>query len=109
MPRGKRARCSSTPSGSRGKAQLINTELQRIAGITVDIISATGAQLVPRYQQEAKAGQPSADIMEGSPTTLTALRTDGSFLSLKDQPLPVLPSRQVSGLLRRRSLAMPWT
>ncbi|HEX3244698.1 MAG TPA: extracellular solute-binding protein, partial [Chloroflexota bacterium] len=69
---------------------LINTELQRVAGITVDFISATGAQLVPRYQQEVKAGQPSADIMEGSPTTLTALRTDGSFLPLKDQPLPVL-------------------
>ncbi len=69
---------------------LINTELQRIAGITVDIISATGAQLVPRYQQESKAGQPSADLMEGSPTTLTALRTEGAFLPLRDKPLPVL-------------------
>jgi iron(III) transport system substrate-binding protein len=69
---------------------LINTELQQRYGITVDIISATGAQLVPRYQQETKAGQPSADVMEGSPTTLTALRTDGSFLSLKGQPMPVL-------------------
>jgi iron(III) transport system substrate-binding protein len=72
------------------ESTLINTELQRLAGITVDIISATGAQLVPRYQQETKAGQPSADVMEGSPTTLTALRTEGSFQPLRDQPLPVL-------------------
>jgi iron(III) transport system substrate-binding protein len=69
---------------------LINTEIQQRYGITVDIISATGAQLVPRYQQEVKAGQPSADFMEGSPTTLTALRAEETFVPLKDKPLPVL-------------------
>jgi iron(III) transport system substrate-binding protein len=69
---------------------LINTEMQQRFGINVDIISATGAQLVPRYQQEVKAGQPSADFMEGSPTTLTALRSEETFVPLKDKPLPVL-------------------
>jgi iron(III) transport system substrate-binding protein len=72
------------------ESTLINTEMQQRFGITVDIISATGAQLVPRYQQEVKAGQPSADFMEGSPTTLTALRAESAFMSLRDQPLPVL-------------------
>lgn len=69
---------------------LINDEFSRLTGVTVDFINATGAVLVPRYQSEIKAGQPSADILEGSPLTMNTIRGEGGFLPLKDKPLPIL-------------------
>jgi iron(III) transport system substrate-binding protein len=70
-------------------AVAITREFQDKTGITADFISAAGDVLLQRYQSETKGGQPSADIIQGSPQFLIAGRAQGVFVPLKGKPLPI--------------------
>jgi len=71
--------------------QAIADEFKRQTGINFDWVNAAStAPLAQRLRTEVQAGQPSADILEGSSQFVRQLKNDGFFISVKDKPLPTL-------------------
>lgn len=66
----------------------IADEFRKKHGITADFVSGPGAPTVQRLREEAKAGQPSADIWEGAFPWVGIVQKEGFFVSLKGKPLP---------------------
>lgn len=62
-------------------------------GISVDIVSGRGSELVERILTEQRVGQATADLMESGPTTLYTLKN--AKLTVGSTDIPVLQEKDV--------------